>query len=90
MAKSAIYSFTGKKVGLVKDTTIYNGQYVKVAIYSGKGEFTGGYNSSGNFDWLLTSGSSALARSDTSVVNTAYSLYEADVNVNGFVTLYAP
>ena len=74
----------------MKDYTVYGGRYVKVVSYSGTGEFTGGYTSSGNFSWLLTSNSSALAKSNTTVVNTAYSLYEADVNVNGYCSLYTP
>ncbi|MBQ9594006.1 MAG: hypothetical protein IJR36_09045 [Lachnospiraceae bacterium] len=73
----------------MKDYTVYGGRYVKVVSYSGTGEFTGGYTSSGNFSWLLTSNSSALAKSNTTVVNTAYSLYEAHVPILQFSGIFS-
>lgn len=87
--KSAVYTFSGIKRTYVYDTTVYN-DWVRVYGLSNKGEFTGGYNSKDVFTWVISETSSALEKSNSTVVNKAASNYNADILSHGYCSLYEP
>lgn len=87
--KSGIYSFSGKWVGRAYDKTVYNA-YVYVKKYSGTGEFTGGYDSSGIWRWVISAPCAVLNKTSDSVANATISAYNSDVALNGACTNYNP
>lgn len=89
LARSAIYTYTGNRLGFVYDSTVHNA-YVRTVLYSGKGEFAGGYTASGYYTWVHSIISSAYSHDYASIVNTAIYNYNADIAVNGSCVTYFP
>lgn len=85
---SANYTFTGTKRASVYDTTIYN-DYVIVNTLSGSGTFAGGYNSNGQFQWIINNPCTVLNNDDNSLATSAMSAYDWDISLNGYCT-YTP
>lgn len=76
-------------MGYAYDTTVHN-NYVRTVLYSGKGEFAGGYTASGYFTWVHSLPSSAYSHDYASIANTAIYNYNADIAVNGSCVTYFP
>lgn len=89
LCKSAVYKFTGKRDAYVYDSTTYNTD-VNVHGYWSTGEFTGGYDSSGNFTWVISTPCSAFNHSYADLADRAIYLYNANLVVEGFCTAYYP
>jgi hypothetical protein len=89
LSRSAVYRYSGSRIGYAYDTTIYN-KYVRVIQYSGNGEFTGGYLSNGNFDWVHSTVSSAYDHAYSTIADKTIYNYNADIVVNGFCWSYYP
>lgn len=87
--KSANIEYNGFRIGYVYDNTIYN-DYVKVIEHYGKGEFHGGYNSSGEFTWIEYLSSSAYSKDYGTIADQSANNYSADIVMNGFCMLYQP
>lgn len=82
---SANYSFVGAKRVSVYDTTVYN-DYVIVDSFTGSGRFAGGYNSSGEYQWIVNSQCSVLEKDNNALATSAMSSYDWNVAVNGYCT----
>lgn len=88
--KSARYSFNAERHGYAYDTTVHR-KDVLVASYRGTGEFTGGYNSSGYFTWVISQVPSPFSRAYSTIANTTIYNYNADLAVhNGYCNTYFP
>lgn len=87
--KSANIEYSGLRMGYVYDNTIYN-DYVKVIEHYGKGEFHGGYNSSGQFTWIEYLSSSAYSKNYSTIADQSANNYSADIVMNGFCMSYRP
>lgn len=86
---SAIYTYSGARRGYVYDTTVYN-KFVCCTVVAGTGEFAGGYNAEGVFDWIQLSVSNAYSHEETELADTAFYNYNADIVVNGYCATYFP
>lgn len=86
---SAVYTYWGERFGYVYDPTKFN-DYVRMVVHQSKGEFTGGYTSSGVFDWVHSVVSSAFSHSYADIIDTAGSLYNAEVFAYGYCLHYFP
>ena len=89
LARSATYTYTGNRLGYAYDTTVHNA-YVRTVLYSGKGEFGGGYNPAGVFEWIRLVDPSAYSHDYAPIANTAIYNYNADIAVNGSCVTYFP
>lgn len=86
---SAVYTYWGERSGYIYDPTVYN-DYVRVIIYGGKGEFTGGYTSSGVFDWVHSGVSAAFNHSYSSIIEKTKSNYNTEIVMYDYCTNYYP
>lgn len=90
--KSGLYQYNATRAGYAYDTTRYM-NYVRVIIDSDVGEFAGGYNNMGEFDWVrLVDPPSFDDRynSYSSIADTTIYNYNADIVVNKACSLYYP
>lgn len=88
LGKSAAYTYHGARTGYVWDYTQYN-NYVKVANYTGNGEFHGGYTSNGTWAWIHYTESFAYSIAYASVANAAIGAYNGDL-MDHAVTSFMP
>lgn len=86
--RSAVYRFQYCRNGYAWD----NGwsDYVHVIWNEDYGEFTGGYDSSGNFTWVMSLIPSPYDISYSSIAQQTAHHYGMDVFANGHCTLYYP
>lgn len=87
--KSAIYTFYAARDGYVYDTITQNA-YVHVVYHSSYGEFAGGYDSSGNFTWIISSAPSAYNYDTSTIANNAIDLFGKEIFANGYNSRYYP
>lgn len=86
--RSAVYRYLYCRNGYAWD----NGwqDYVHVTWNENYGEFTGGYNSSGNFTWVISLTPASSDISYSSIAQKTAHNYSSDVFANGQCTLYFP
>lgn len=87
--RSAQYNYHCERHGEVYDTTRFN-DYVNVVRYFGTGTYVGGYNSSGNFDWVMAPSSTAEDHTWSSIQSEALSRYDSDIYIWGYCNSYYP
>lgn len=89
LCNSAVFTYWGERLGYIYDPTVFN-DYVRVIIYGGKGEFTGGYTSSGVFDWVHSGTSAAFGHSYYSIIDKVKSNYNSEIVMYGHCVNYYP
>ena len=75
LARTAAYTYYGARRGDVYDY-IETNTYIPYASYSGNGEFHGGYNPSGSFQWVYYLISSAFTVPTSSIMDEAAAAYD--------------
>lgn len=78
LSKSAEYTFKGNRFGYAYDTTVWN-KDVLVQVKKSGGKFSGGYNSSGKFTWIISTSPSAYDKSIDQWVNNVITYYNSDL-----------
>lgn len=89
ICKSAAYTYTGRRMGYVYDSTIYK-DYVNVISYDGKGEFHGGYDGDEVFRWIHFLQSDAYDKDSSTIANKALTNYNACIVLHGTCEMYEP
>ncbi|MBQ5950973.1 MAG: hypothetical protein IJL66_02340 [Lachnospiraceae bacterium] len=88
LVHSAEYRFLGQRIGRVFDSTRFNA-YVRTVTKSGYGKFSGGYDSSGIFRWIISGSCPAYEKTYEQLADIAMSNYNADIVSHGTCT-YEP
>lgn len=78
LSKSEEYTFKGNRFGYAYDTTVWN-KDVLVQVKKSDEKFTGGYNSSGKFTWIISTSPSAYDKSIDQWVNNVITYYNSDL-----------
>lgn len=89
LARSAKYVFSGDRYGVVYDSTTYDSP-VSVLWYPDSGEFAGGYDSEGNFTWIISEVPSVYDSDPEEIMTIAMDEYNSCLAMYGSNLMYPP
>lgn len=89
LARSAKYRFSADRYGVVYDTTVYDDP-VCTLWYGDSGEFAGGYDSSGNFTWIVSESPSVYDGDTSEIMTSAMDAYNSCLIMYSSNTMYPP
>lgn len=89
LARSAKYQFAANRYGVVYDTTVYDAP-VCTLWYGDTGEFAGGYDSSGNFTWIISEPPTVYDGDTSEIMTSAMDAYNSCLVMYSSNTMYSP
>lgn len=86
---TAEYTFSGRLVGRVYDSTKYD-DYVYVIEHTDEGRFAGGYDANDLWHWIIVERNSALDMDKGTAATNAMTDYNWDIALNGICSAFTP